>query len=132
TQAGVLFVEKTANYFAPFDQLGTEGQSSSAQQLVAVLTYLPLLALFVVRLVRWRRDRPGDLERLLIVLYLVSAPVQAVFFTRVRFRAPLAPLLIIVVAALAARWLLSQAPARAPRPGSDPAAVGGNRVAPAL
>jgi 4-amino-4-deoxy-L-arabinose transferase-like glycosyltransferase len=103
-RAGVLYVEKTANYFAPYDQLGTEAQSSRAQQVVAVLTYLPLLALFVLRLLRWRRDRPDDVEWLLIVLYLISAPVEAVFFTRVRFRDPLDPLLIVVVAGMIGRW----------------------------
>jgi hypothetical protein len=104
-RASALYVEKTIDYFAPFDQLGTDTQSSGAQQALAVVTYLPLLALFVIRLVRWRRDRPGDIERLLIILYLVSAPAQAVFFTRVRFRSPLDPLLIIVVAAFVARWV---------------------------
>ena len=105
-RAATLFVEKTANYFAPFDRLGTDAQSSTSQQAVAVITYLPLLALFVLRLARWRRDRPGEVERLLILIYLVSAPVQALFFTRVRFRAPLDPLLIVIAAAMVARWLV--------------------------
>ncbi len=100
-----LFVEKTLDYFAPYDRLGTDSQNSTAQKGLAVITYLPLLALFVLRLIWWRRDRPGDLERLLIFIYLISAPAQAVFFTRVRFRAPLDPLLIVVVAGLVARWL---------------------------
>ncbi len=103
-RAGRLFAEKTLNYFAPYDRLGTDSQNSGAQQALAVVVYLPLLALFVLRLVRWRRDRPDALEKLLIVLYLVSAPAQAVFFTRVRFRVPLDPLLIVVVAGLLARW----------------------------
>jgi len=103
-RASWLFAEKTANYFAPYDNLGTDSQSSGAQEAIAVLTYLPLLALFVLRLVRWRVDRPGRVELLLIVLYLVSAPFQAVFFTRVRFRSPLDPLMIVVVAGMVARW----------------------------
>ena len=61
-----------------------------------------------MRLARWRRDRPGETERLLILLYLVSAPIQAVFFTRVRFRAPLDPLLIVIAAAMVARWLVQR------------------------
>ncbi len=68
------------------------------------MTYLPLLALFVLRLLRWRRDRPDDVEWLLIVLYLVTAPIEAVFFTRVRFRSPVDPLLIVVVAGMIGRW----------------------------
>jgi len=103
-RAGWLYTEKTANYFAPYDNLGTDAQSSGLQEMIAVLTYLPLLALFVLRLVRWRADRPGPVELLLIILYLVSAPVEAVFFTRVRFRSPLDPLMIVVVAGMLARW----------------------------
>jgi 4-amino-4-deoxy-L-arabinose transferase-like glycosyltransferase len=103
-RAGWLYVEKTVNYFAPFDRLGTDAQSSGAQQAIAVVTYLPLLALFLVRLLRWRRDRPDDVEWLLIVLYLITAPIEAIFFTRVRFRSPVDPLLIVVVAGMIGRW----------------------------
>jgi hypothetical protein len=105
-RAGRLFVEKTVNYFAPYDQLGTNSESSGLEQLLAVLTYGPLLLLFVLRLVWWRRYPPNHVERLLILLYLVFAPVEAIFFTRVRFRYPLDPLLLIVVAGLVAAWLV--------------------------
>ncbi|MGZ4704103.1 MAG: hypothetical protein ACXWCM_04470 [Acidimicrobiales bacterium] len=115
--AAVLFVGKTVNYFAPFDQLGTASENSAGQQALATLTYLPLLALFIVRLFRWRRERPGETERLLIFLYVLAAPAQAVFVTRVRYRVPLEPLLIIVVAGLIARWVERQAiTVAAPRP----------------
>lgn len=104
-RATVLFVEKTVNYFAPFDQLATDAESSVAEEVIAVLTYWPLLALFLWRLILWRRDRPGDIEKLLILVYLISAPAQAVFFTRVRFRMPLDYVLIVVVAAFLAYLL---------------------------
>jgi hypothetical protein len=117
-RASVLFGEKTADYFAPYDRLGTDSQNSGAQQALAVVSYLPLLALLVLRLVRWRRDRPDDLEKLLLIIYLVSAPAQAVFFTRVRFRSPLDPLLIVIAAGLIARW-----PGRGQRTEDDPVSV---------
>ena len=103
------YLGKTLNSFAPFDQLGTESENSVPQQALATATYLPLLALFVLRLVRWRRDRPGDVERLLILSYLLAGPAQAIFTTRVRYRVPLEPLLMIVVAASIARWLTRRA-----------------------
>jgi 4-amino-4-deoxy-L-arabinose transferase-like glycosyltransferase len=104
-RAAILYVAKTANYFAPFDQLEMKSEESSGQSLLAAAAYLPLLAILLVRLLLWRRDRPGATERLLMLAYLLSAPAQAVFFTRVRFRLPLDPLLIAIVAGFISRWL---------------------------
>jgi hypothetical protein len=118
--AAWLYAGKTVNSFAPFDQLGTASENSVPQQALATVTYLPRLAHFVLRLARWRRDRPGEIERLLIVSYLVVAPAQALFTTRVRYRVPIEPLMIVVVAGLIARWLVSRAePGTRPDPG-DP------------
>jgi hypothetical protein len=66
------------------------------------VTYLPLLFLFVVRLALWRRRRPGELEKLLIWLYLGFAVFEAIFLSRVRYRVPLEALLIVVVASMVA------------------------------
>ena len=123
--AAVLYVGKTLNYFAPYDQLGTASENSAAQQALATLVYLPLLGLFVLRVVRWRRERPGETERLLIYIYLLTAPFQALFVTRVRYRVPLEPLLIVVVAALIARWMERRAVARQATPGTSPAPAAG-------
>jgi 4-amino-4-deoxy-L-arabinose transferase-like glycosyltransferase len=100
--AATRYAERVADYFAPFDDLATSGQSSSAKNALAAVTYLPLLFLFVVRLALWRRRRPGELEKLLIWLYLGFAVFEAIFLSRVRYRVPLEALLIVVVASMVA------------------------------
>src|ERR1035437_548495 len=69
--AAVLYLEKTANYFAPFDRLATASESSPGQDILASIVYLPLL---VIRIGRWRRDPPGSAEVLLLSIYLLCAP----------------------------------------------------------
>lgn len=101
-RAVALYAGKNLDYFAPFDDLWTRSQSSVAKNALAAVTYLPFLALFVWRLALWRRFRPGSLEKLLIAVYLIGAPVAAVFFTRVRFRVPADPVLLVVVASFVA------------------------------
>jgi 4-amino-4-deoxy-L-arabinose transferase-like glycosyltransferase len=96
------YAERVGDYFAPFDVLATKAQSSNAKNALASVTYLPLLFLFVVRLVLWRRRRPGDLEKLLIWLYVGFAFIEAIFLSRVRYRVPLDALLIVVVASMVA------------------------------
>jgi 4-amino-4-deoxy-L-arabinose transferase-like glycosyltransferase len=98
--AATRYAERVADYFAPFDDLATQAQTSSAKNALAAVTYLPLLFLFVVRLALWRRRRPGDLEKLLIWLYVGFAFLEAIFLSRVRYRVPLDALLIVVVAAM--------------------------------
>jgi hypothetical protein len=104
-KASELYAGKNLDYFAPFDDLWTTEQSSVAKNVVAALTYLPFLALLALRLALWRRVPPSSLEKLLIAVYLVGAPVAAVFFTRVRFRLPADPLLLVVAAVFVAAWL---------------------------
>jgi 4-amino-4-deoxy-L-arabinose transferase-like glycosyltransferase len=98
--AATRYAERVGDYFAPFDALATSAQSSNAKNALAAVTYLPLLCLFVVRLVLWRRRRPGDLEKLLIWLYVGFAFLEAIFLSRVRYRVPLDALLIVVVASM--------------------------------
>jgi 4-amino-4-deoxy-L-arabinose transferase-like glycosyltransferase len=103
--AAVLYLEKTANYFAPFDRLATASESSPGKDILASIVYLPLLVLLVIRIGRWRRDPPGSAEVLLLSIYLLCAPVQAVFFTRVRFRFPVDPLLAVIASGVVSRFL---------------------------
>jgi 4-amino-4-deoxy-L-arabinose transferase-like glycosyltransferase len=104
-RAAELYAGKNLDYFAPFDKLYRGEQSSKAYNVLAAVSYLPFLVLFVVRLAFWRRYRPGSFEQLLIAVYVIGAPVAAVFFTRVRFRVPADPVLLLVVAGLVAAWL---------------------------
>jgi len=97
-RASELYGERVLDYFAPFDELATISQRSAREDLLATLTYVPLLVLLALRLLRWRSDRPGSLERLAIWIYLLNAPVAAVFVTRIRYRVPFDELLILVAA----------------------------------
>ena len=80
----------------------------------------PLLILLFVRLLRWRSDHPESIERLLIWIYLLNAPVAAVFVTRVRYRVPFDELLIIIAASTLVSLLVTRRQDRTP----EVAAVG--------
>ncbi|MBI1758412.1 MAG: glycosyltransferase family 39 protein [Actinobacteria bacterium] len=101
-----LYAGKVVNNFSYHNELATSGQNSTAKDLVSALSFYPLLLLFGVRAVRWRRLR--SLERLLIVLVLGNVLLLAVFYTRLRFRVPLDGIMLISSAAalaeLARRW----------------------------
>jgi 4-amino-4-deoxy-L-arabinose transferase-like glycosyltransferase len=93
-----LYVERVADYFAPYDSVATKSQQSKSEDALAILSYLPLLILLLIRLLRWRTDRPQSIERLMIWMYLLNAPVAALFVTRVRYRVPFDELLILIAA----------------------------------
>ena len=95
----MLYLEKTANYFSFRDQLAGSAQPSPLQSAVLAASFLPVLALVAVRLVRVRGRPLTKDELLLIGLFLLSSLFMAVFFTRVRFRLPLDALAIAVAAA---------------------------------
>ncbi|HET9052114.1 MAG TPA: hypothetical protein VFO60_10460, partial [Candidatus Dormibacteraeota bacterium] len=101
-KAAVLYVEKVANYFNYRNDLATSGAESRAVDAIAALSYLPLVLLLAVRVATYRRRVPSALELLLTAIYLGNALLMAVAYTRIRFRAPLDPLLICVVAAFVA------------------------------
>ncbi len=93
-----LYVERVADYFAPYDSVATKSQQSKSEDALAIVSFLPLLILLLIRLLRWRSDRPESIERLLIWIYLLNAPIAALFVTRVRYRVPFDELLIIIAA----------------------------------
>jgi 4-amino-4-deoxy-L-arabinose transferase-like glycosyltransferase len=110
-RAATLYVERVADYFAPYDDLATKAQESSARNALATITYIPLLILFIWRLGLWGRRRPKGLEKVMIWLYLSDALVDAIFVTRVRYRVPLDAVLIIVIASMIAWKPLSNSSA---------------------
>lgn len=105
-----LYLAKVVNAFAVREDLATDAQErSTAQTILVAVTYLPVLALFLVRpfLVRMVPFRRG--EGLLIGVFWANVLATAVAFTRIRFRVPLDPLMVVVVAilvvGLCARWV---------------------------
>jgi hypothetical protein len=63
-----------------------------------LFTYGPLMAIFLLRLLLIKQAKATPVEILFILLYLLSALVSAVFFTRIRLRLPFDYLMIMVVA----------------------------------
>jgi 4-amino-4-deoxy-L-arabinose transferase-like glycosyltransferase len=105
-----LWAEKTLNYFNAANRVATGSESSSGRNLIAAVTYYPLLILLFARLVlavrrRLPLSRP---EVLMVAIYLLLAPAIGVFFTRSRFRAPADALLIVLVAVGIVQYFLAR------------------------
>jgi hypothetical protein len=93
-----LYLLKTLNHFNYWNDLYTKSEGSAAKETIMLFTFGPLLLLFMGRILCAKMMRLSSLEILLITLYITSAFVHAVFFTRIRYRVPFDFLLIIVVA----------------------------------
>lgn len=99
-QAAWLYVGKLANNFNFRNDYATAGSGSRVRDAVGAATYLPVLLLFLVRVALGltRRVPFRRVEPLLVAIVLVTPLAIAVYFTRLRFRVPLDPLMIVVVA----------------------------------
>ena len=119
-----LYFLKLLNYFNYRNELGTKAEAARWKDVLMLITWGPLLALFLVRLlfVVWvpphlrplpvgERNQKGNdppprerklainrFEGLLILLYFAGALIHALFCTRIRYRLPFDFLLIMVVA----------------------------------
>lgn len=104
--AAALYAEKVANNFSYHDDLATSGQHSAAQDLVSALSFYPILALALLRVLLLRRFPLHPAEKLLLGAIAVNVLLLAVFFTRLRFRVPLDALTIILAASMVTHFLL--------------------------
>ena len=78
--------------------MDTGGAASRVTDVLLLLTYSPLLLLFVLRWLLFRTYPPSPLERVFALAYVANALLSALFFTRIRFRVPFDALLICAVA----------------------------------
>jgi 4-amino-4-deoxy-L-arabinose transferase-like glycosyltransferase len=101
--ATMLYSGKVAHTFVYSDSLKTGGQAAS--DLLAALTYYPVLALALLRLFLTRRFPLQRVEKLAVWVIVVNVLLLAVFFSRVRFRVPLDGLTIILAASAAIHLL---------------------------
>jgi hypothetical protein len=101
-EAAGLYVAKVAHNFAYSDTLKTEGQSAS--DLLAALTYYPILALALLRLLLWRKFPLHRVDKLMAWTIVLNVLLLAVFFTRIRFRVPLDALTIVLAVSTVAVW----------------------------
>ena len=76
-----MYFGKLLNHFNFRNELKTES-ASSTRDLIMLLSYGPLLLLFLVRLALFRKYPLNKHEVLLAVLYVIGGMMYAVFFTR--------------------------------------------------
>jgi hypothetical protein len=101
--ASKLYVGKFLNYFNYRNNLATQSEASVGRDLIMLVTYYPMLLMGAWRtvdvlFVRRSVEKNADNELLFAFLYLGSALVHALFFTRIRFRLPYDTLVIILAA----------------------------------
>jgi hypothetical protein len=101
-EAAGLYVAKVAHNFAYSDTLKTEGQSAS--DLLAALSYYPILGLAVLRVLLWRRFPLHRVDKLCLWAIVLNVLLLAVFFTRIRFRVPLDALTIVLAVSTVVAW----------------------------
>ena len=100
-----LYVKKVVNYFNFRNELATKHEKSHSRDDVVFITYYPLLFLFFLRLCLFKKYPIKPFESLLIILYLSSPFLLAIFFTRIRFRIPFDYLMIMVAVPFAVQWM---------------------------
>jgi len=103
------YLAKLAHWFVPA-RPDADG-AGRARNLVLWLAYGVLAGGAVLRLASSRRRPLAAEERCLVWAYLAVAAAYAVFFTRLRFRLPVDPMLAVLAAAwLSRRWSAGAAP----------------------
>ncbi len=97
SRAIVLYFGKVLNHFHYTNRLKSEA-ASIARDMLMLVSYGPMLLLFIVRIVLSKKYPMGEMEKYFASLYVMNAFFQAIFFTRIRFRVPFDYLLIAVAA----------------------------------
>jgi hypothetical protein len=101
-EAAGLYVAKVVHNFAYSDTLKTEGRGAS--DLLAALSYYPILALAVLRVLLWRKFPLHRVDKLCVWAIVLNVLLLAVFFTRIRFRVPLDALTIVLAVSTVVAW----------------------------
>ncbi|PKO01332.1 MAG: hypothetical protein CVU42_00560 [Chloroflexi bacterium HGW-Chloroflexi-4] len=96
---GKLYFQKVANYFNYRNDLSTKNESSNSKDILMFITYGFMIIVILLRIIVPRKKQFSSFELFLILLYLASAFVSAIVFTRIRYRLPF-DLLLIILASL--------------------------------
>lgn len=96
-----LYFEKLVQYFSFTERLATTNFATQAEQpfwrtIIMLLTYEPLLLVFLARIALCRKWQLSDAEKLFILLYFTCAFTSAIFVPRIRYRLPMDWLLLLV------------------------------------
>ena len=100
-----LYLGKFLHHFHYRNNLATLQENDGWKDLLMLLTYGPLLTVFLVRLLFLKKFKPDSFETLLIFLYLSGGVFYAMFFTRIRFRIPFDFLLVIIDSLFLSRFI---------------------------
>jgi hypothetical protein len=92
-----MYFLKLLNHFNYRNDLRTSSESSRISDFVMLFSYGCILILTVLRIMSFRKYPLSALEMLVLILYIANALINAVFFTRIRFRLPFDLLLIMIV-----------------------------------
>ena len=93
-----LYLQKVINYFNFRNELVTVSEASRVRDILMIFSYGPLITVFFLRILLIKKIKPTPVEILFILLYILSALITAIFFSRIRFRLPFDYLVIMVVA----------------------------------
>lgn len=96
-KAVILYSKKVLNYFNYRNELVTKTEASVFRDLLMLFTYAPLLFLFVFRICLFKKYPFSNIEIYFVIVYVLNAFFQAIFFTRIRYRLPYDFLLIGLV-----------------------------------
>jgi hypothetical protein len=104
-QAGRLYALKALNYFNFYNELYVREAQNMLTLTISFLSYYPLLLLFFLYV--WRhRAIMEPLPMFLALFYIGSAFLDAIFFTRIRFRLKMDWIMIAVAAPIARDLIL--------------------------
>jgi hypothetical protein len=99
-QALKLYILKALNFFNYSNELASKNEHSAIRNLISFISYYPLLILFFLRLALHKRFPLTKIELFIVILYLISPFLQAIFFTRIRFRIPFDFCMILIAASI--------------------------------
>ena len=95
-RSSFLYFQKVLNHFNFRSELATTSESTLARDVVMFFSFGLLLLLLLVRIMRAHSFPLTSFERFVLLVYFVAPFIQALFFTRIRFRVPFDVLLIAV------------------------------------
>ena len=90
-----LYLGKALHYFHFTNRLATASESGIGRDVIMLLTWGPLLTLFLIRPLFWKRFPFHPFERAIWILVVSNVFLSAIFFTRIRFRIPFDVLIIL-------------------------------------
>jgi hypothetical protein len=92
--AAMLYLRKLLNYFNFRNDLATRTEQSALRDVIMFVTYYAILLFALFRLCLIKRYPLQQIEIFLIIVYLMSAVMNAFFLPRIRYRLPYDVLLI--------------------------------------